>query len=212
MKVNYQKLMDEEIEKNCVNGRKPALLLHACCAPCSSAVLEYLNSVFSVIVYFYNPNISPRTEFEFRLAELKRLVGEMGLADTTIVSPKYDNDEFERAVIGMENIPEGGARCTECYRLRLARAVDYAESCGFDYVTTTLSVSPHKNASLLNEIGMELTKNHKVKYLLSDFKKRDGYKRSCLLSKQYNLYRQNYCGCIYSKRMADEIKKAPTSI
>lgn len=202
MKINYQRIMEEETEKIRKSGRKPSLLLHACCAPCSSAVLECLCDIFSVTLYFYNPNISPTEEFEFRLAELKRLVTEMRL-DISVIAPKYDNGEFESVVKGMEDMAEGGARCAVCYRLRLERAVRYAEEHGFDYVTTTLSVSPYKNAALLNELGNELTQNLNVRYLTSDFKKKNGYKRSCELSAEYNLYRQNYCGCVYSKRAAE---------
>lgn len=202
MKINYQRIMEEETEKIRKSGRKPSLLLHACCAPCSSAVLERLCDIFYVTLYFYNPNISPTEEFEFRLAELKRLVTEMGL-DISVIAPKYDNGEFESVVKGMEDMAEGGARCAVCYRLRLERAVRYAEEHGFDYVTTTLSVSPYKNAALLNELGNELTQNLNVRYLTSNFKKKDGYKRSCELSAEYNLYRQNYCGCVYSKRAAE---------
>lgn len=202
MKINYQRIMEGETEKIKESGRKPSLLLHACCAPCSSAVLERLCDIFYVTLYFYNPNISPTEEFEFRLAELKRLVTEMGL-DISVIVPKYDNGEFESVVKGMEDMAEGGARCAVCYRLRLERAVHYAEEHGFDYVTTTLSVSPYKNAALLNELGNELTQNLNVRHLTSDFKKKDGYKRSCELSAEYNLYRQNYCGCVYSKRAAE---------
>lgn len=207
MNTNYNLIMEKETERIKKSGKKPSLLLHACCAPCSSAVLERLKDIFSVTLYFYNPNISPKEEFKFRLAELNRLTAEMGLSDISVIAPKYDNDEFESVIKGMEDIPEGGARCAVCYRLRLERAVLYAEKHGFDYVTTTLSVSPHKNAGLLNKIGEELTHFLNVRYLISDFKKKDGYKCSCELSRQYNLYRQNYCGCVYSKREADKIEK-----
>lgn len=204
MKVNYQKIMDNIIEKNVSNGIRPKLLLHCCCAPCSSAVLERLNEFFDITLYFYNPNIYPESEYAFRLDELKRLIGEMPLQSMNVVEPAYDNDEFEKTVRGMEDLPEGGARCLACYRLRLDKSVSYASENGFDYVTTTLSVSPHKNAGWLNEIGEELGEKYGVKYLVSDFKKQEGYKRSCTLSAEYNLYRQNYCGCIYSKKMAEE--------
>jgi len=199
MKVNYKLIMDKEIELAKNAGIKPTLLLHACCAPCSSAVLELLSEVFDITLFFYNPNISPESEFVFRLDELKRLVNEMDLKDIDVVAPQYDNSEFEAIIKGMEDIPEGGARCEKCYRLRLSKSVSYAKEKGFDYVTTTLSISPYKNAQWLNEIGKELSEQYGVKYLLSDFKKGDGYKRSCILSNEYNLYRQNYCGCVYSK-------------
>lgn len=208
MKVNYQKIMENTIAKNVSNGIRPKLLLHCCCAPCSSAVLERLNEFFDITLYFYNPNIYPESEYTFRLDELKRLIGEMPLQQMTVVEPGYDNDEFERIVKGMEDIPEGGARCMACYRLRLDKSVSYASENGFDYVTTTLSVSPHKNATWLNEIGEELGRKHGIEYLVSDFKKQEGYKRSCTLSAEYNLYRQNYCGCVYSKKQAEQREKS----
>lgn len=198
MKINYKILMDKEIEYIKTLGKKPTLLLHACCAPCSSAVLEVLEKTFDITLFFYNPNISPESEFTFRLDELKRLIPEMGLS-ADVVAPLYDNEEFESVIKGMETLPEGGERCRACYRLRLDKSVSYAEENGFDYVTTTLSISPHKNAAWLNEIGQELVAKYDVKYLVSDFKKGEGYKRSCTLAEKYKLYRQNYCGCIYSK-------------
>lgn len=204
MKINYQKILDNEISKIVSEGRKPSLLLHACCAPCSSAVVEYLSEFFDITMYFYNPNIYPESEFIFRLDELKRLLPEMGLNEIGVVAAEYNNSEFESIVQGLEDIPEGGARCAKCYRLRLEHSVDYAAQHGYDYVTTTLSVSPHKNTAWLNDIGTELGDKYGIKYLLSDFKKREGYKRSCTLSQQYNLYRQNYCGCVYSKKFAEE--------
>lgn len=204
MKINYQKIMEQEIEKIKDNQNKPTLLLHACCAPCTSAVLEYLDKYFDVTLFFYNPNIAPESEFDFRLEELKRLVVEMKLQNINIVTPQYNPKEFENMAEGLHAIPEGGARCKKCYRLRLRAAVEYAAENHFDYVTTTLSVSPHKNADWLNEIGIELSESCGAKYLCSDFKKKEGYKRSIELSRQYNLYRQNYCGCVYSKRFADQ--------
>lgn len=199
MKVNYKIKMDEQIKNIKKLDKKPSLLLHACCAPCSSAVLELLNEHFEITLFFYNPNISPKEEFKFRLEELKRLVREMGLGNINIVSPKYDYTEFENIANGMENEKEGGARCYKCYYLRLEKTMQYAKENGFDFVCTTLSISPYKNAQWLNEIGIELEEKFGIKYLLSDFKKGEGYKRSCVLSNEYNLYRQNYCGCIYSK-------------
>lgn len=204
MKINYKLKMYEEIKKIKKDGIRPKLLLHACCAPCSTSVLEKLNKYFEITIFFYNPNISPESEFIFRLDELKRLLPEMGMADIEIVSPIYDSKEFGDVVEGMENLPEGGERCKKCYRLRLEKSVVYAKENGFDYVTTTLSVSPYKNVCWLNEIGPELAGLYGVKYLCSDFKKEDGYKRSCELSNKFNLYRQNYCGCIYSKRKNEE--------
>ena len=203
MKVNYQKMLDEKIEEIKNQNIKPTLLLHACCAPCSSAVLEYLYKHFKITLFFYNPNISPESEFNYRLEELKRLIVEMNYNDIEIVVPDYDNNEFEALAKGLENLPEGDKRCKKCYRLRLAKTAEYAKENGFDYFTTTLSVSPYKNAQFLNEIGSELEKEYGTPYLYSDFKKKEGYKRSCELSREYNLYRQNYCGCIYSKQLSE---------
>lgn len=203
MPVNYQKQMEAEVARVDARGEKPTLLLHACCAPCSSAVLEYLCAHFTVTLFFYNPNIYPESEFAFRLDELKRLPPLMGLPPLEVVAPAYDPAEFDAIAAGLEELPEGGARCAKCYRLRLERAVRYAAERGFDYVTTTLSVSPHKNAVWLNTIGEELGAAYGARYLVSDFKKKDGYKRSCELSRRFELYRQNYCGCVYSKRLAE---------
>lgn len=200
MKVNYKLQMDKEIERIRNLNQKPTLLLHACCAPCSSAVLEVLHKYFDITMFFYNPNISPQSEFSFRLEELKRLLIEMNLAKIEVISPEYDYSEFEVIAKGMEDVPEGGARCAKCYRLRLEKLVSFAKEKEFDYATTTLSISPYKNAQWLNQIGLELGEKYGVKYLCSDFKKGEGYKRSCELSKEYNLYRQNYCGCVYSKQ------------
>ena len=202
MKINYKILMDKEIEYIKKMDRKPKLLLHACCAPCSSAVLENLSDYFDITLFFYNPNISPEEEFVFRLDELKRLVPEMGLS-AEVVSPLYDNEEFESVIKGLETLPEGGKRCKVCYALRLEKSVLFAKENAFDYVTTTLSISPYKNAAWLNEIGQELSEKYGVKYLVSDFKKGDGYKRSCALSEKYNLYRKKYCGCIDSKGVGE---------
>ena len=196
-------MLDDVIEKNKKQNIKPSLLLHACCAPCSSAVLEYLYKHFNITLFFYNPNISPESEFDYRLEELKRLIVEMNFSDIEIVAPDYDNNEFESLAKGLEDLPEGDKRCKKCYRLRLMKTAEYAKENGFDYFTTTLSVSPYKNAQALNEIGGELEKEYGISYLYSDFKKKEGYKRSCQLSREYKLYRQNYCGCIYSKRAAE---------
>lgn len=204
MSINYQKILDDTISK--INGTKPKLLLHACCAPCSSYVLEYLSKYFDITLYFYNPNIYPSSEFDFRADELKRLVKEMGLDIKTVVE-EYDNENFEKIVEGYEDLPEGSSRCFKCYRLRLEKSVKYAKENGFDFVTTTLSISPHKSAEKLNEIGEELANDYGINYLLSDFKKKNGYKRSCELSQIFNLYRQNYCGCKYSKIFAEKNNK-----
>ncbi len=211
--VNYQKRMEAEIASACTGDVKPTLLLHACCAPCSSAVLERLRDHFRITIFFYNPNIAPEEEFDHRLAELRRLTAEMGLSTVEIVAPSYDGEAFETLASGREDLPEGGARCYDCYRLRQEKTAQYAAAHGFDYMTTTLSVSPHKNAVWLNTIGKELEVLYGVKYLVSDFKKQNGYKRSCDLSAQYGLYRQNYCGCIYSAQEAarrDETRRNAT--
>ena len=196
--MNYSNLLENKIAEIKAKGEKPRLLLHACCAPCSSYVLEYLNEHFDITLYFYNPNISPKEEYVFRQAELIRLVGEMGLP-ITVVSEKYSPEEFFEVSKGLEKEPEGGERCFKCYRLRLLKTAEYAKKNGFQFFTTTLSISPYKNAEKLNEIGGELGEKFEIDYLYSDFKKKNGYKRSIELSKQYNLYRQDYCGCIFSK-------------
>lgn len=205
MKENYQRTLDAELERIRHSGRTPRLLLHACCAPCSSYVLEYLSQYLDITLYYYNPNISPESEFRFREEELKRLIGEMPLSTPVGWLPAaYDPAAFAAIVQGVEAQPEGGERCRRCYRLRLEETMRAAAAGGFDYVTTTLSISPYKNADWLNSIGRELSVQYGVAYLASDFKKRNGYKRSCELSAQYALYRQNYCGCIFSKRQAEK--------
>lgn len=193
--INYQIQLDKIISSL---GNKPRLLLHACCAPCSSYCLEYLNNYFDITLFYYNPNISTEEEFNKRYLEVKRLVDEMEL-DIDVVCPKYSPNEFLDKVKGYEVCPEGGDRCSICYALRLKKACEYAEDNNFDYYCSTLSISPHKDAQRLNEIGQSLCKNKRVKYLPNDFKKKGGYLRSIELSKQYNLYRQNFCGCVFSK-------------
>ena len=204
-KINYSKMLEAEIEKIRQSGRRPKLLLHCCCAPCSSYVLEYLAGVFDITAYFYNPNIFPAEEYDKRAAELARLIGEMPLGGAVqcVVEP-YDNDAFERAIRGHEADPEGGARCAVCYRLRMKAAAQYAAEHGFDCFCTTLSISPLKNSQVLNRIGGEIADECGVDYLFSDFKKKEGYKRSIELSRQYSLYRQNYCGCVYSAAAGDK--------
>jgi len=180
---------------------KPKLLLHSCCGPCSTAVIERLIGTYSITVFFYNPNISPAEEHRKREEELRRLVDEMGLSERVkILVGDYEPERFEELAKGRETLPEGGARCRDCYRLRLAKTAKLAAELGFDYFTTTLSISPHKNADWLNEIGAEEAEKNGTNYLPSDFKKKNGYRRSCELSVEYGLYRQNYCGCIYSKK------------
>ena len=197
---NYSKELNRLMEMLQRGGERPSLLLHACCAPCSSAVLEQLAEHFRITVLFFNPNISPKAEYEKREAELARLICEMPVTkDVKLIGLPYEPETFYAAVRGMEDIPEGGERCFVCYRLRLEAAARYAKDHGFDYFTTTLSISPLKNAAKLNEIGEELAEVYGVKHLPSDFKKKEGYKRSIQLSKEYDLYRQDFCGCIYSK-------------
>ncbi len=200
-KQNYQKMLDSILQTEEMRGRDPSLLLHACCAPCSSYVLEYLAQRFRITLFFYNPNISPEAEYRFREAELHRLVEDMHLdGRVSFLNSTYDPETFQSAVRGMETLVEGGARCHICYRLRLHETAKVAAAGGFDYFGTTLSISPYKNAEWLNTIGKEESEAVGVSYLFSDFKKKNGYKRSCELSAEYGLYRQNYCGCIYSKR------------
>ncbi len=198
---NYQKELDSIIEKNGREGIKPSLLLHACCAPCASYCIEYLAEHFDITVFYYNPNISPVDEFYKRAAEMGRFLNEFPPAkDITMIVPPYDSGEFYDAAKGLENEPEGGARCRECFKLRLEKTAEYAKEQGFDFFTTTLTVSPLKNAAVLNETGEKSGEKYGVKFLPSDFKKKDGYKRTIVLSAQYGLYRQNYCGCEFSQR------------
>lgn len=196
---NLQKALDEIIEKNRQAGIKPTLLLHACCAPCSSYCIEYLHEHFNITLFFYNPNIFPSDEYSHRVNELKRLVSEMGL-HIPVWETENDTQSFYEIARGKEEVKEGGARCFACYRLRLEKTAALAKEKGFDYFTTTLSISPLKNAKKLREIGLELEERYGVKNLPSDFKKKEGYKRSIELSKKHNLYRQNYCGCEFSLR------------
>lgn len=204
-KRNYR-IEQEKILKS-FEGETPRLLLHSCCAPCSSAVLEYLSQYMSITVFYFNPNIFPEEEFLHRIAELKRLIGELPCQNkVNFIEHGWQSERFYSAVKGLENIPEGGERCFACYRLRLEETAKLAAETGFDYFTTTLSVSPYKNAGKLNEIGEELAEKYGVKHLPSDFKKRDGYKRSIELSAKYGLYRQDYCGCIFSKKEREQVK------
>lgn len=196
-KLNYQNLLDKTIEG--LDGPK-TLLLHSCCAPCSSYVLEYLSQYFEITVLYYNPNITYGEEYEYRKSEQKRLIGEMqSKYPIKFMDCDYDPVNFFAAVKGYEKEPEGGARCKLCFDMRLRKTAELAAEGKFDYFTTTLTISPLKNAELLNEIGNALSLEYDVEYLNSDFKKRNGYKRSIELSKQYNLYRQDYCGCVFSK-------------
>lgn len=201
MAENYHLTLDKTLESIALSGRTPRLLLHSCCAPCSSYVLQYLSAYFAITVLYYNPNISPEEEFYRRAEEQQRLLREMPLPrPVTLLVGDYAPEKFAAIAAGLEHQPEGGERCLACYRLRLEEAAKIAAANGFDFFTTTLTISPLKNAAKLNAIGGELAAQYGVPYLYSDFKKKDGYKISCQLSAQYGLYRQNYCGCIYSRR------------
>ncbi len=205
MPENYQLWLDRELSRLSAAGIRPRLLLHSCCAPCSSYVLEYLSRHFAITVFYYDPNISPAEEFYRRSAEQQRLIREMLLSSPVeFVEGRYEPERFFAIAAGHEADPEGGARCLACYRLRLTETAALAAAQGFAYFTTTLSISPLKNAAALNAIGRELAAEYGVPYLFSDFKKHDGYKRSCVLSREYDLYRQNYCGCVFSARAAQE--------
>lgn len=203
-KINYDKILSDLINKLQLDNKTPTLLLHSCCAPCSSYVLEYLTNYFSITIFYYNPNISPKEEFEKRVIEQKRLLSELNVKNKiSFIEGIYDSERFFEMSKGLESLQEGGERCFKCYKLRLEETAKLAKEKSFDYFTTTLSVSPYKNAEKLNLIGDSLAKKYNIPYLYSDFKKRNGYKRSIELSKVYNLYRQDYCGCIFSKNARD---------
>ena len=212
-KINYQKELDKVI--NCLEqqGRVPRLLLHSCCAPCSSYVLEYLSDYFEITVFYYNPNIYPPEEFGKRVEEQKRLIRQMPAKHPiSFLDGPYEPERFYEMAKGLEQVPEGGERCSKCYRLRLTETAEMARAGKYDYFTTTLSISPLKNAEKLNEIGGQLAKDYGVDYLYSDFKKRNGYKRSTELSREYGLYRQDYCGCVFSMRERRATKKPDPAI
>lgn len=202
-KVNYGKMLDDKLAELESSGERPSLLLHACCAPCSSHTLTYIAERFRITLYFYNPNIAPEEEYSFRCEELKRLVREMGL-DIEVLEEKYDPAPFYELAKGLEELPERGERCQRCIELRLRTAAAKAKELGCDYFTTTLTISPHKDCEFINECGGRISEETGVPYLFSDFKKHDGYKHSIELSKQYSLYRQNYCGCVYSRMARDK--------
>ena len=226
--INYQKELDKIIDGLQREERRPSLLLHSCCAPCSSYCMEYLSQFFDITIYFYNPNITDEEEYRHRVEEQQRLIREF--PGVKFVEGPYDPESFFVIAKGLEMVPEGGERCFRCYELRLKQAVEAAKLGGYDYVTTTLTISPLKNSKKLNEIGGELVSGNKVakqesselestelestehkntlSWLPSDFKKKNGYKRSVELSAQYDLYRQDYCGCIYSKEEAERRKSA----
>ena len=205
--LNYQKKLEEQLSAICSQKNGKSLLLHACCAPCGSYVLEYLSEFFDITLLYFNPNISPEEEYKKRLGEVERLIREMPLkSPVSLMAGRYEPKEFFDLAKGLENSPEGGERCFKCYRLRLEEAARIGAEKSFDFFGTTLSISPHKNAEKLNLIGEELGEKYGIKYLYGDFKKRNGYKRSIELSKIYGLYRQNYCGCVFSKREAENRK------
>lgn len=198
---NYQLMMERELATLAGRETRPRLLLHSCCAPCSSYVLEYLSRYFAITVYYDNPNIFPAEEFHKRAAEQQRLIETMPLSHPVdLIVTEYDSSLFFEMAKGLEQEPEGGARCERCYRLRMEHTARTAKEQGFDYFTTTLSISPLKNAAKLNAIGEELAAQYGVAYLYADFKKKNGYLRSIELSRQYDLYRQDHCGCVYSRR------------
>lgn len=199
--INYQKCMEEIIAHACTDGHVPRLLLHSCCAPCSSYCLMVLSEYFEVTVFYYNPNIYPEEEYRMRVQEQARFVERFPVKHpVTFLEGHYDTERFYEMAKGLEQEPEGGKRCFACYELRLREAAGLAVRDGYDFFTTTLSISPLKNAQKLNEIGARLAEEYGVRYLFSDFKKKDGYKKSTEISREYGMYRQNYCGCVYSLR------------
>ena len=207
-RVNYQLVLEQTIQKLEQEEKVPTLLLHSCCAPCSSYCLEYLSRYFQITVLYYNPNIFPKEEYAYRIAEQRRLVAESTYVHPVqVMGTAYEPEVFYDAIRGLEQIPEGGERCFACYELRLRKTAEVAKERGFDYFTTTLSISPLKNAAKLNEIGGRLSAEYGVSYLYSDFKKKNGYQRSVALSAAHGLYRQNFCGCVYSKQEAEQRAK-----
>ncbi len=206
--MNFQ-IKCEEILDDISNRRdKPSLLLHACCAPCSSYVLEYLSNFFEITILYYNPNIYPKEEYQRRLEELKKFLKSCTLThEVKLVETNYLPEEYYHAVEGLEMLGERSNRCYKCYFFRMEKACEYALLNHFDYFTTTLSISPYKNSDWINEIGAKLEDKYTISYLYADFKKKNGYKRSLELSREYGLYRQDYCGCEFSKKEREHIKK-----
>ena len=200
-KINYQKELDKLIAEFEKEGQVPSLLLHSCCGPCSSYCIEYLSQFFSITVFYYNPNIYPDEEYYHRVKEQQRFINEFPAKHkVSFIEGDYDTDMFYEMAKGLENEPEKGARCHKCYDLRLRRTAEVALEKGFDFFTTTLTISPMKDSQILNEIGFSIAKELGARWLPSDFKKKEGYKRSTELSREYNMYRQDYCGCVYSYR------------
>lgn len=199
MKLNYQIELEKTIKENEEKGYIPTLLLHSCCGPCSTYVLEYLSNYFKISVLYYNPNIYPSEEYFFREEEQKQLIKKMNPKyEIGFIPSKYDPREYHKAIDGHQKEKEGGKRCELCFDLRLKQAGNVAKKMNFDYFTTTLSISPHKNSQLLNEIGKRISEEVGVGYLYSDFKKKNGFKRSVELTEEYDMYRQDYCGCVFS--------------
>lgn len=199
--MNYQLELEKIIKKIDKTKERPKLLIHSCCGPCSSYVLEYLSKHFKITVFYYNPNIYPEEEYNSRAKEQKMLIDRMNLAsDVDYIEATYIAKDYYDAIKGHEKDPEGGERCLICYELRLKESAKFAKEYKFDYFITTLSISPHKNAVKLNEIGEKVGREYGIKHLPSDFKKKNGYKRSIELSKEHELYRQDYCGCVYSRQ------------
>lgn len=204
IKVNYQKELEKIID-NIDECKVEKLLLHSCCGPCSSYVLEYLSEYFEITVFYYNPNIYPSDEYFYRVEEQKKII-ELTNAKNPIhmITGKYEVEKFYKMAEGLEDVPEGGIRCHKCYEMRLREAAKIAKKGNFDYFTTTLSISPHKNSQVLNKIGEKVGEEEGVKHLPSDFKKNNGYKRSCEITKEFGMYRQDYCGCEFSKKESEE--------
>lgn len=208
MKTNYQTELEKIITLHQSKGEVPTLFLHSCCAPCSSYVLEYLSNYFKITVFYYNPNIYPDDEYYKRVEEQKQFIARFPAKNKIeFIEGNFDKNRFYEMSKGREHLPEGGERCFLCYEMRLREAAKYAKERNMEYFTTTLSISPLKNADKLNEIGIALGNEYNVKYLVSDFKKKNGYKRSTELSKQYGIYRQDYCGCIFSKQQREKQKQ-----
>ena len=203
--INYQKKLEEIIAKHERAGEVPTLLLHSCCAPCSSYCLEFLSNYFRITVFYYNPNIYPEEEYVKRVEEQQRFIAQLPTKyPISFVEGNFEKERFYEVVKGYEDCPEGGERCFRCYELRLEETAKLAQAMGMDYFTTTLSISPLKNSAKLNEIGEKLGAIYNIAHLSSDFKKKNGYKRSIELSNEYGMYRQYYCGCVYSKSQRDK--------
>ncbi|MGN0353314.1 MAG: epoxyqueuosine reductase QueH [Roseburia sp.] len=204
MNLNYQKILEKTIEENQKEGKIPTLLLHSCCAPCSSYCIEYLSNYFQITIFYYNPNIYPEEEYWKRVKEQKEFIQKFPARyEVSFLEGAYEKEKFYEMAKGLEEVEEGGERCFRCYEMRLREAAEIAKKYKMDYFTTTLSISPLKNAAKLNEIGATLEQEYGIRYLYSDFKKKGGYQRSVALSKEYDMYRQYYCGCVFSKNQRD---------